>query len=174
VYVSDRYINDELFWIDVNAPATTVRLTHSPEDELEPKYSPNGSRIAFVVEEVSYYGSPGIHVMNADGTGAIQLTGSSSDDDPAWSPDGTKIAFTRNHRLWIMNADGSGQTELINENAFDDASPAFSPDGTKLAFVRGGSNIRKIYVLNFADSSVKQLPLVPFGNQDDLDWIRRP
>jgi WD40 repeat protein len=51
--------------------------------------------------------------MNADGSDERQLTSASGrDSNPAWSPDGTKIAWTRASRLWIMNADGSGQAEV--------------------------------------------------------------
>ena len=51
--------------------------------------------------------------MNADGSGQTQLTNHSSvDSDPAWSPDGAKIAFwsgrAGNDEIYMMNADGSG------------------------------------------------------------------
>ena len=55
---------------------------------------------------------------------------------PAWSPDGMKIAFTsyRNQvwRIWVMNADGSGQTQL-SQQAYSE-NPVWSPDGTKIAY----------------------------------------
>ena len=55
----------------------------------------------------------------SDGTEQVRLTTSPADDaDPAWSPDGTKIAFmserTGRRQVWVMNADGSGQTQLTN------------------------------------------------------------
>ena len=60
-----------------------------------------------------------------------------STTDPAWSPDGTKIAFTTdrdgNFEIYVMNADGTGQTRLTNNAAADD-EPAWSPDGSKIAF----------------------------------------
>ena len=71
-----------------------------------------------------------IYVMNADGTGVIQLT--SNDDvidvEPSWSPDGTKIAFAsdRDHLLreiYVMNADGTGVTRLT-DNAVTDSQPS--------------------------------------------------
>ena len=55
-------------------------------------------------------------VMNADGSNKKQLTTApqgGSDDEPNWSPDGTKIVFRRSEEsIWIMNAGGSGAHDL--------------------------------------------------------------
>ena len=60
-----------------------------------------------------------------------------NDEYPSWSPDGTKIAFASdrdgNYEIYVMNADGTHQTRLTNNAAYD-MSPAWSPDGTRIAF----------------------------------------
>ena len=62
--------------------------------------------------------------MNADGGGQTRVTNSPADDfEPAWSPDGQKLAFTSdrdgNREVYLMNADGSGQTNRTNNAAID-------------------------------------------------------
>ncbi|TML01241.1 MAG: hypothetical protein E6G40_03580, partial [Actinobacteria bacterium] len=80
--------------------------------------------------------------MNADGSGQADLSNdSASDSQPAWSPDGTKVAFTSNRTgnndVWVMNADGSGQADLSKDPA-PDSDPIFAPDqGWRMAFTSG-------------------------------------
>jgi Tol biopolymer transport system component len=80
-----------------------------------------------------------ICVMNADGSGSVDLTPTTSGNyNPTWSPAGSKIAFTRFHDdnvsdIYAMNADGTGLTQLTDDGVLNDYA-AWSPDGTKLAF----------------------------------------
>jgi Tol biopolymer transport system component len=69
--------------------------------------------------------------MNADGTGVTQLTHDPAiEGRPAWSPDGTRIAFASDKdgdsEIYVMNDDGSGLIQLTDNSAFD-GWPAWAP-----------------------------------------------
>src|SRR5256886_795058 len=110
-----------------------------------------------------------IYVMNADGSGQVNLTNNPAEDDgPVWSPDGTKILFHTNRdgnpEVYVMNADGSGQVNLTNNPATDD-QPAWSPDGSKIAFTRSPDGASfSIYVMQVDGSSITRLTTT---TQDD-------
>jgi Tol biopolymer transport system component len=97
----------------------------------------NGS-IAFIMQ-------PDVFTMNPDGTDVKQLTSLASNEATfglAWSPDGSQLVFARAlsdfsaSQIWIMNADGSNQRQLLNDNSFFDDEPNFSPDGSQVVFQR--------------------------------------
>jgi TolB protein len=113
-----------------------------------------------------------IWVMNPDGGGQTNLTTAASDGSPAWSADGTKLAFVRvpdgiHPQIFIMNADGSGQTRLTN-NLVNDGFPSWSPDGTKIAFIRSlGPRSGDLFVMNANGSGQTNLTNnVPFTFPD--------
>jgi dipeptidyl aminopeptidase/acylaminoacyl peptidase len=108
----------------------------------EPAWSPDGTRIAFVLSTPehlgAYAGDGDLYVMNADGTGLTQLTDGLRDAHPAWSPDGERIVFVRDqgNSLVVMNADGTGATEIrLHGDVFPPYQwPAWSPEATQIAF----------------------------------------
>ena len=111
-----------------------------------------------------------IYTMNADGSGVTQLTTEGEEHRPAWSPDGSKIAYDSYHPvpsgnfdIYVMNADGSNKTNLTNTPGVGDGvqelDPDWSPDGSKIAFDRSSDsgNTSAIYVMNADGSGVTQL-----------------
>jgi Tol biopolymer transport system component len=93
-------------------------------------------RLALVMSPI---GNAEIYLSDADGSNQINLTQNpASDSEPAWSPDGSRIAFVRDGTaIWTMNADGSDPVELTAGEGDDSLrSPRWSPDGTRIAYVR--------------------------------------
>jgi TolB protein len=113
-----------------------------------------------------------IWVMNADGTGKVDLTADNrrSDTGPHWSPDGAKIAFSSkrgqgNYEIYVMNADGSGVRQLTFRPNSDEFNPVFSPDGTEILFASnaGGSFLHdtELYVMSADGFGIRQLTSGP-------------
>jgi Tol biopolymer transport system component len=143
-----------------------------------------GLDLAFVSSRDGDYA---LFTMRADGGGQDRLTAEEGDSasprglffqvEPAWSPDGTMIAFASkrggNFDLYTMNADGTG-TRRVTSTRADDGSPTWSSDGRRIAFGRGTSG--DIYVANVDGSGARALgdDLAPEGQpawSPDGRWI---
>lgn len=135
---------------------------------------PIDAKIVFTVDDA-------IYVMNDDGSGRRRLTQSLQNIDsyPRWSPDGTKIAFTRfmdktrtetTAEVFVMNADGTNLQRLTDNNDID-AFDAWLPDGERLAFSSSRSGAWEVYAINIATLAVEQ---VTNGGEDapsaTADW----
>jgi len=138
-----------------------------------PAVSASGDLVAFSRVGGGGYG---IWVVNPDGSGARQVTtdpapGASNDSRPAWSPDGTRIAFVRNNDLFVMNADGSGSTNLTPPGVFASSvdDPEWSPTGDEIVF--GGTD-NQIYAINAGGGAPVQLTPagVSPGNRSNPSW----
>jgi TolB protein len=173
VFLSARVAPAQLFVI--NDDGSGVRqLTRSGYDRGDPDVSPDGAKIAFTmwapdVSCLPTYPTCGheIYVMDAAGSNERRLTiNMEQDGHPAWSPDGSRIAFagarSGSANIYVMNADGTGQrqvTALSNWNY----QPAWSPDGSRIAFARAFSGADGVYIVN-ADGTGSVTRLSPsFG-----------
>lgn len=139
---------------DFSRPATVLSNVGGVY-EREAVFSPDGRRIAFVSQRDEPGGSD-VFVATLDGGRLVDVrnltpraSGSAGlDVTPAWSPDGTQIAFASNRdgsdfKLWVMNADGSHARLLTPAGAHADVLPTWSPDGELIAFQRrSGSGYR--------------------------------
>ena len=127
--------------------ANQMRIRQLHGHLWSPRYSPDGTRIAFVHDAG---GRGQIHVMGADGSEAVNLSDNAfCDRAPVWSPDGARIAFVSDREgdwdIYVMDADGSGQTRLAGNRGVDRA-PAWSPDGRRLAWESHVSGLPNVWV----------------------------
>ena len=103
-------------------------------------YASRGTKIVFTSTRD---GNEEIYVMDGDGRNQVRLTDNPAEDyDPAWSPDGLRIVFSRNkggRHICVMDADG-GNKNLLTHVGFN-TLPAWSPDGRRIAFVSHGNAI---------------------------------
>ena len=145
-FMSDRDGNFEIYVMD-NDGKNQRRLTNNGHIDSSPSWSPDGKRIVFFCNRDGHVRGDrpelptfDIYVMDADGRNQQKLTNYPHDDvSPSWSPDGKRIAFTRNKDehfnsdIYVMDADGGNQQRLT-ENRGDDVSPSWSPDGKRIVF----------------------------------------
>src|SRR5262249_47818444 len=164
----------------------TVGLTQG----LSSTWSPDGHSVAFQ-RSASGFGLPvnndvfsppttdsDIFTGNVDdllaGAPPTNITNSPDiiDEDPDWSPDGTKIAFTRRNagpwfardpsvEIWVMAPDGSHQIQLTH-NSTAESAPAWSPDGSLITYMcdtstGGTDNVWNICVMNADGSNQHQI-----------------
>jgi TolB protein len=107
-------------------------------------------KIAFVSDAS---GSDDIVVMNPDGSGRENLTtGPEDDTEPAWSPDGRRLAFVRDETIYVVRADGSGVRRLTTG-----ASPAWAPDGERLVLAKRTGRGADLYVIRSDGSRLRRL-----------------
>ena len=143
----------------VNSNGTGIsRITTQPGADVDPAWSPDGSRMAFASERD---GNFEIYVMSANGANPVRLTNvAAADTRPAWSPDGARIAFVSerdgNAEIYVMNADGTSPTRLTSHGA-SDSDPAWSPDGSRIAFVSNRDGNAEVYVMAADGSGIARL-----------------
>lgn len=129
------------------------RLTRVSGSFYAPELSPSAGWIVMTKD------GEGIWLMKPDGTNPHALT-DKDDIDPAWSADGSMIAFASSRagtrQLFVMNADGSNIRQVTDLKDMGGRS-SWSPDGTKLAFYAGPAEDRNIYVINVDGTNLVQL-----------------
>ncbi|HEY3612069.1 MAG TPA: hypothetical protein VGK92_00100 [Gaiellales bacterium] len=135
---------DGLFTVSSMGGATRS-LTSDPRELSGPSWSPDGTRIAYSAEAFGCHNAPGepiaIETRAADGTGVQTVTGGYTGDgfdtDPAYRPDGRRIAYAHSSftTTGMQQIDVGGSTREVVPRA--QGAPVWSPDGARIAFVSG-------------------------------------
>ena len=188
-FSSDQDGDWDVFVLD---PATSIarKVINNGAVDMNPDLSPDGQQIVFssnyIDGEMNDYkiqtdegwvhvtdeklGDQEIYVVDTDSNNLLRLTDNSAiDEQPAWSPDGRKIAFqsdvSGDIEIHLMDADG-GNIEQLTDSPGDDWSPTWSPDGTKIAFASSRSGNWDIFTMNADGSGVEQVT-----SDEGMDWL---
>ena len=136
----------DIYAVPVGGGEATA-LTHGIEWNYQPRFSPDGSRIAFVSDRA---GGDNLWIMNADGSEPVAVTDEAEHlvHNPAWSPDGNYLVGRKSYystrsiaagEIWMFHRGGGNGVNLVERpNAESDqknrAEPIFSPDGRFVYF----------------------------------------
>jgi len=176
------YAND--LWVVGRGGGDARRLTSHPGSEGDPRFSPDGTTIAFTGQ---YDGNTDVYVIPVEGGEPRRLTHHPYGDGArGWTPDGTRILFASGRdnlpyatsRLWTVPVEG-GWPELLPMDKAEKG--CFSPDGSYVAYVpwgeptttwRGyrGGQTTPIWLISLSDLSVQEIPR-DNSNDEDPMWI---
>ena len=170
---------------DAPAPATggsglTIESIVAIDSPREFRIHPRDRVVAFTAE---VGGARQLMTMSLRGTGAppTQLTASEKPiADPHWSPDGRRLAFTREDEIWIVEADGSRLTRVVAKPA-GGRDPRWSPDGRQLAFLSRRRGWTQVWLIDApvprrgrpqrAPKPPEAMPLTPAGiDVESMAW----
>ncbi len=172
VFVSNRDGPYDLY-VGLVTGGSLVRITNDPNLKVRPRWSPDGSRIAYA--RLNESGLWDIWVVPALGGTPRRLIASGT--DPAWSPDGEQLAYAHavTGTLWVADATGGNPREVTSsEPTAEHRQPTFSRDGGRLAFVRRGRGpYGELAVVEIGSGKVQELThdgglvLSPVWSPDD-------
>ncbi|HYI45176.1 MAG TPA: hypothetical protein VE174_06925 [Actinomycetota bacterium] len=158
--------NFDVFVMDLDS-GESRNITDDPADDYDPSWSPDGSTLAFYsryrpCDEPCDPSQTDIYTIPAAGGEPTLLTGPEFDDiDPTWSPDGTRIFFSRaaccQFDLWSMEADGSDAVRLTRTRKADEGNISWSTGTDRFVFERATGHRSSIWMMDLGSGTGTRL-----------------
>ncbi|MCJ7513025.1 MAG: serine/threonine-protein kinase [Anaerolineales bacterium] len=166
----------------MNADGTDVKqLTDMKEGACQPSWSPDGERLMYItpcrVNQESYAGSGIVILSLADlATQALPSIAGGGDFDPAWSPDGQRVAFTSlreqdRPNVFVMQLDGSGLASLSAPLAYE-SQAAWSPTGSQLAISSNRVGNPRVFLIPDVGGEAERYSWGPSDGDRFPDWSK--
>ena len=151
VFVSDRTGNNEIYIMEADGTGQK-RLTYSTRDNQSPSFSFNDGQIIFSSNDE-------FMVMNIDGTGQRRLESNLTGKSPAFSPDGTRIVFVRDNKIFLVPVQDGGNSASLTDGSLQESEPVFSPDGETIAFTGTDTTVnnQEGFVFNLFSRTITRL-----------------
>jgi Tol biopolymer transport system component len=168
-------VNHDIYVIDPDG-GNPLRLTDWEGTDAGGNWSADGERIVFVSDRAGPLSTEAsnleIYAMDNDGSNVLRLTNDPEHDiDPAWSPDGTQIVFISmriaGSGLYVMNADGSSVTLLLEDPTGQLYRPAWSPDGTTILYQQDPGP--DLWLMNFDGTNRRNITGTPYDD-GEAEW----
>jgi acid phosphatase type 7 len=105
----------------------------------------------------------------ADGSGFRRVVATGAVSDPAFSPGGRRLAFTRSRAIWVMQADGTGQRRLVAQPV-PEGEPTWSPRGDMVAFAAGRSARRQLFTVGADALGLTRITARPGADDRSPAW----
>jgi len=172
-FTSDRYGNDEIMLLNLDATEEAIRLTWDQGEDSAPCWSPEGNRLVFTSRR---NGQSDLYLYDLQNDQEQRLTRTEQDEvDPRWSPDGSKILFQttegryRHGRLgWVDPS--NREITMLPEAGGSAHQASWSPDGTRVLFLdyRSGRQPSSPALMTLSLSDRQTQPVILYRREMEL------
>jgi TolB protein len=172
VYTLRERGQTDLWAVNVGS-RNAVRITNSREDDRDPAWNPDGTRLAYASRNSGNWDLY-VYDLRVDAPPVPVTFDLSFQARPSWSPDSLWLAFesyqSGNLDIFAVKIDTSEPPQQITDDPAADFSPAWSPSGREIAFVSWREGNQDVYVINLDDRSIRNITNTPTIQEDYPAW----